>query len=100
MIQADSLITLAGEAGKAVGTLGGAAVTILTPIIAQIGAWKKFPWPKKLRWVAALGVGAAGGAGILHDPLTGALLGALGGYGWGAIKSSKEWIAAGLKWFD
>lgn len=99
-MQVDSLVTVASEAGKAIGTWGGAGVLLASPLLAQLAAWKKFPWPKKLRWAAAFGVGLAGGAGILHEPRTGIILAGLGGFGWTAIKATWEWWRAGHKWMD
>jgi hypothetical protein len=93
----DSLISLAGEAARALGTTGGQLVLVLTPLISQIPAWKKFPFPSKLRWIVAVGGGALLGSGLLKDPLSGAIIGILGGYGWGAGKATGQFVGSFAK---
>lgn len=96
----DSALTVAVETGKNLGSWGNVGVGLGSALIAQLGAVKSFPWPKKLRWGIALLAGAGGGAGLLGDPIAGVISSAVIGYGVGMLKSTFQWVSSGMKWLD
>lgn len=100
MIQSDTTAQVANELGKSIGSWGILGVGLGSAIVAQLGAIKSFPWPKKLRWGIALLAGGAGGAGLLGDPIAGVISSAVIGYGWGMLKSTAQWVSGGMKWLD